>query len=288
MAGDHQHRRDEERDLETTPNRDAHRDFHAVLQGEHDGAAVLGGIAHHGDHDDADEDVGHAERGGGVLHRIHQDLADRDDGECGGGQRQQGALQAPAPRGLVRLAGEKLFVRMQRKDEVQAVSDQEHAGDCCTRPSSLLTAAIYQRVEGGGHYERDRGHRQRRGLGARSRHVEVLVFVLESPGENGGAEHEEEVADDATRERGLHHGIETLTQGHAGDDQLGGIAEGGVEQAAGAFAGVARELIGGAAQPSGERNYGEASGQEDERVLVHRDGRNCRVFTASTLPNCIG
>ena len=51
-------------------------------------------------------------------------------------------------------------------------------------------------------------------------------------------------------------------QGHEGDDQLGGVAEGGVEQAADAGAGVVGQVLGGLAHEPGQGKDGQAGHHE--------------------------
>lgn len=57
-------------------------------------------------------------------------------------------------------------------------------------------------------------------------------------------------------------------QGGDGDDQLGGVAEGGVEQAADPFAAALGQLLGGLAQPAGQGNDGDRCRDEDQQVLL--------------------
>ncbi len=62
-----------------------------------------------------------------------------------------------------------------------------------------------------------------RGLGGKA-----LLGVAEPAEEDGEPEHEEDVAQDRAGDRGLHHLDVAGGEGHRGDDQLGGVAEGGV------------------------------------------------------------
>ena len=58
---------------------------------------------------------------------------------------------------------------------------------------------------------------------------------------------------------------------HDGDDQLRGIAEGGIQQAADALPGVVRQVFGGIAEPSRQRQDGQAGCRKDEGVGFRRE-----------------
>ena len=66
----------------------------------------------------------------------------------------------------------------------------------------------------------------------------------EPPEQEGDAEREQEVRQDGADERGPDHVEKARPQRHEGDDQLGGVAEGRVEEPADRVAGVGRELLG--------------------------------------------
>ena len=56
-----------------------------------------------------------------------------------------------------------------------------------------------------------------------------------------------------------------LAQRDDGDDELGGVAEGGVEETAPRRAGAERELLSAEADEAGERNQRRGGGDEDPR-----------------------
>ena len=87
-------------------------------------------------------------------------------------------------------------------------------------------------VEDGRNNQRHGRERERDDGRARRRTIEALLFVSRSAGQNGEAQDQQNVADDRTGDGGLHHAGEAFRQGDAGDDQLGRVAEGGVEQSA--------------------------------------------------------
>ena len=64
-------------------------------------------------------------------------------------------------------------------------------------------------------------------------------------------------------ERGLDDLRLARAQGHEGDDQLRGVAEGRVQQAADAGPGVVGDVLGGLAHEAGQGQDGEAADDED-------------------------
>ena len=65
--------------------------------------------------------------------------------------------------------------------------------------------------------------------------------------------------------------MQALAQGGDGDDQLGGVAERRVEQAAGALARMTGKVFGGVAEPFRQRQDGEAGADEDGDMGVRRE-----------------
>jgi hypothetical protein len=84
------------------------------------------------------------------------------------------------------------------------------------------------------------------------------------------AEHEQHVADDRAGDGRAHYVVEARAQRGDRDDQLGCVAEGGVQEAADAFPGLRGDLLGGAARPAGERNDREGRGGEDPEMAIRQ------------------
>src|SRR5918995_6914861 len=60
---------------------------------------------------------------------------------------------------------------------------------------------------------------------------EILRAVLDPADQEASSQHQEHVADNRADDRGFYHGREARGEGEDGDDQLGGVTEGGVEDA---------------------------------------------------------
>jgi len=119
--------------------------------------------------------------------------------------------------------------------------------------------------------ETDRGQRERDDESARCGAVETLFFVFSAAEQNGEAEHEQHVTDDRSRNGGFHHIGQTFGKGDAGDDQLRGVSESGVEQSSQAFPDAGGERFGGAPDPARDRNDAE-SGANEERSRTDASG----------------
>src|SRR5262245_27276452 len=133
VAREHQYRRDEERDLDAAPERDADAEIHLVPQRHRDRRARLGGAADDREDDDADEDLRHAERGPGTLGGADEDLTHprrehrRDD------EAPDRASEAPARAVMVlvaaRLARELLAMGLEHEDEVEHIGREQDDGE---------------------------------------------------------------------------------------------------------------------------------------------------------------
>ena len=124
---------------------------------------------------------------------------------------------------------------------------------------------------GGGHDQGDGGEGQHGGLCPRALGVEVLLAMAQPAGQHRGAQHQQHIADDRADDRGLDHVVEPGAQRDQGDDELGGVAEGGIEQAARAFAYPGGEMLGGVPHPGGERQDRQPGGNEDPQVGMRRE-----------------
>src|SRR4029453_6200539 len=82
---------------------------------------------------------------------------------------------------------------------------------------------------------------------------------------HGRAHDEQDVAQDGADDRRLDDLLEALAQGEQGDDELGGVAEGDVEEAADAGAGAGRQLLGGPPHQGRGGDDPEGGREEDGR-----------------------
>lgn len=175
---------------------------------------------------------------------------------------------------------EELAVGVEGEKEAGEVGGDENDGDFEAQSGFLARRGGSAEVmERGGHNERDGGEGHHARLGTRSGGIEAEDLVPVASGKAGGSENKEHVADDGAGERSLDDAMKALLQGDEGDDQLGGVSEGGVEKAADGFAGAGGEVLGGAAEPAGEGDDGQAGAQEDgdvpiraRELEIHADG----------------
>ena len=119
--------------------------------------------------------------------------------------------------------------------------------------------------------ETDRSQRERDDESARCGAVETLFFVFSAAQQNGEAEHEQHVADDRSGDGSFHHIGQTFGKGDAGDDQLRGVSESGVEQSSQAFPDAGGERFGGAPDPARDWNDAD-SGANEKRSRTDAPG----------------
>ena len=117
----------------------------------------------------------------------------------------------------------------------------------------------------------DRGQRQRDDESARCGAVETLFFVFSAAGKNGEAKHQQHVTDDRSGNGGFHHIDQPFGKSDAGDDQLRGVSESGVEQSSQAFPDARGERFGGAPDPARDWNDAE-SGANEQRSRTDAPG----------------
>src|SRR3954447_11215304 len=117
----------------------------------------------------------------------------------------------------------------------------------------------------------NRRQRKRDGRSTRCGAVETLFFVLSAAAYNGKTEHQQHVTDDRSRQGGFHYTRQTFGKGDAGDDQLRGISESGIEQSSQALPDSDRQRFRRAPDPA--RNWNDAeSGTNEERGWTDAPG----------------
>src|SRR2546430_7359002 len=112
--------------------------------------------------------------------------------------------------------------------------------------------------------ETNRGQRERGNGSGSCGAVETLFFVFSAAEYNREAEHQQHVTDDRSRNGGFHHIDQPFGKGDAGDDQLRGVSESGVEQSSQALPDAGGQRFGGVSDPARDRIDAE-SGANEER-----------------------
>jgi hypothetical protein len=156
--------------------------------------------------------------------------------------------------------------------QIRPVHQEQDERDRDAQRRDRRRAAPEDALKGGGQDEGDRRECEQRRLGTRARRVELLLRLMAKPArEHGGPENKEDVSDDRAGDRGLHHVVQAGVQRDDGDDELGGIAEGRIQEPTDALPRPHRQLLGGAAHPAGERNDGQGRREEDPERLLRRE-----------------
>ena len=154
---------------------------------------------------------------------------------------------------------------MNGEDEREDVADDQDPGheDRFLGDRPRLAGACAE-GEDRRHEEADRGDHEERRVRARDARVEALDAVAEAAEQDARAEDEEQVPDDRAGERRLHDLDEPGLEGEEGDDQLGDVAERGVEDAAHLGSRQRAETLGGQADEPGEPEDRDGRDDEDE------------------------
>src|SRR5579885_610149 len=92
--------------------------------------------------------------------------------------------------------------------------------------------------------------------------VEDLAWMAHAAAQHGQPQHQQDVADDGTGDGGLDHVMQSRLERDDGDDEFGGVAEGGVQKPAQALPQIPGEMFSGPAHPGGERQDGGRRGRE--------------------------
>jgi hypothetical protein len=153
---------------------------------------------------------------------------------------------------------EQIALRGERVDQAAGVSDDQHHRRGNAQRFNLrrlsIEAAVQREIEHRRHDQRHHGEEQHHCGVARGGTVEGLASPPEPADEEAQAEHQQQVADDAPGDRGLDQLDVPFVQRDDRDDQLRGVAEGGVQEPTKGRPRLARQLLGADADDAGERH----------------------------------
>ena len=171
-------------------------------------------------------------------------------------------------------------VCLEREDEAEHVADQQHDRhaegerlEVRAEVHALLAdarqPAAVDQLEDRREDQSGEGQHQHRGLGVGGGAAEGLLVARQPSDHHRGPHHEQDVADDRAHDRRLDDLLKALVQGEEGDDQLGRVAEGHVQEAADARSRLGGDRLGRLAHHGRAGDHAERGGAEDEhRVRV--------------------
>ena len=262
------HRRNQEHsDLGRGRKRDLRCEANLAAVGDDDSASVLGGVAHDRDDDRSDEEVAHSGLLGEDLERANEDLG--DEGGCDGRDsegderiRERPTLDLVVTRDVHRpVPPERVTGRHEVDDEKRNRDRNREVDDEITVRIAVPTGDRGDEEEENRHA--DQGERQE---------ARRAVDLTPPAGHERKAEDEQKVADDRSGQRATDDLGESLIHRQQRDDQLRGVAERGVEEAADSRARVLGGVLGRLTDDPGKRD--ESDRGEDE---LHRLGKICGV-----------
>ena len=158
-------------------------------------------------------------------------------------------------------------MRVQLEEQAQRVNDNENEGDieAEVQPAGCRPVgekmAVHRR-----HDEADGCQQKHRPAGTRAGSVEPLRLELEPACQDAGSQDQQDIADDAARERRLDDAVLPLRQRGQADDQLGGITESGVEQPTQPRAYAMGQMLRRQSHQPGQRDDGQ-SGEDEHPCL---------------------
>ncbi len=223
------------------------RDLAAV--GDDDGPAVLRRVPDDRDDHGRDEELAEPDLVGEDLDRADEDLGDerRRDGREGQNDERRG--ERPAVH-LARVRDVDPRVPAERVPGHADVDHKERDRDRHGQGGQAVAVRIAAPAGDRGDEEQDRRDREQ------PEREEARQAVERSPPacDESRAEDEEEVRDDAARERATHDLGQPIVHREQRDDELGRVAEGRVEEAADTGARVLCSVLGGLADDPRERD----------------------------------
>ena len=169
-------------------------------------------------------------------------------------------------------AGKNLAMRSQREPQPQDVTrDQQQRQHQAELLDRLWAVDTVGRHDGRGDQKRHDCNKEQAGLKACPSAVEFLQVVAQPAQKEGCTQHEQRIGDDGPGNRGLDQRVLSGGQCGQGDDQLGQVAKGCVDQPACGIAGAFRHGLGRKAEQGGQRNNGKNGKQKQQRVGVGPD-----------------
>src|SRR5918997_548115 len=254
-------------DLDGGAEGDAHREVHVVFVGDLDADHVFGDVADYRYEYHPDKELGDAVLLGKWLYGPDERL--RDVGDGGRRHEQQHERGRPAERGVSSFGRRRAFRAAEDVEQVEDVEHEHHHGHLDAQVGRVRPGV--GNGEDGRQRERGGHDGEHRGVDTGYLHGKALDAVLEAPDQDAGPEHEQHVAYDRPDDGGLDHRREASGEGEYGDYELGGVAEGGVQDAADARAGVMAEALGGLPEDPGQTDQGQRrDGEEHQRRGVQK------------------
>ena len=170
------------------------------------------------------------------------------------------------------LFAHRRLARHQRVQQAGKVDHEEDDGDLQADPPVGARAE----TKDGGDDQPERRQHQQSAIHLGRVGIERLLTIPEPTSEHRQAQAEKQVAHDRPCQRRFDNRDEALMQGKAGDDDLGRIVQGGVEQAADGLSQAAGKRLGCPAHQLGKRHDRQRRGRENQD----------RVETEPVEPEC--
>ena len=158
-------------------------------------------------------------------------------------------------------------VGFQHEDQAQEIGEEQHHRHCQINILLVLDGVggdkVVERTGNGQADDRQQHHGHVIPSGCR---VELLDMALQPSGKKGRPQAQEHIGQNSADNGRFDHVIEPGLEGHQGNDQLRGVAEGGVQESPDGIPGVGGQLFGGVHQQRRQWENGHC-GQKKQQGL---------------------
>lgn len=282
----------EKRNLHGAANCNINGQVHLALVRNDNGGDVFSGVSNDRDQDQTDKRLADV---CGLDNRIdavdkefgangHED-SDKDEGDTGSNWRQDLAILALLVSAFLVLdIGEEGVVRVQLEVQVEDVQDEKDDRGAVRQKQDVLLGLVGATVllvtgDGGVQSRRDdeRGgcdsHQRRHGRCDGL--VEAALLLADAASQEAAAEHEQDVGEDTAQHAGLNNANLALLERNNADNQLDGIAKGGVHKTTKRLAELCGKLFGRKGEQRSERdNSDEVENEDGGGVPVEGAGKD--------------
>ncbi len=251
----------EHRHLRGRRQGDLGRELDLAAVGDDHGTPVLRRVPDDGDDHRGDEEVRQPDLLGERLERADEDLGDErrhDGGDAERGERrpERPGIDLVVARDVNDVVAPKRVDGDDGIDDEECDRDRHREIDDALRVGAAAPARDRRNQE---EPDREPDHPERE-------EARPALDGAVPARDEREPEHEQEVADHRSRQRAADDLGQPLVDGDQGDDQLRGVAERGVEEAADPRPGVLRRVLGRLADQPGERDQGDRGEHEQGRV----------------------
>lgn len=168
---------------------------------------------------------------------------------------------------LLALFVEDFEMGVELEVEVGKVDEQQDDGGAAGEAGNVGLGRVRLELKDGGDNDGGNGKSEERGGGLGDGGVEVLLGATKTTKEEAEAHDEQEIGKNGADKRGLDNDNLVLDEGNDGDNELDGVAKGGVDETAEGLAGAQGDFLRGKAQHGSEGDDGDKVDDKDDGAI---------------------